>query len=89
MNLYKQVKHLYSLLTKSNATIKDLEAEIEYLKLEMAGTERAKQQVADLLGVGDEPRWKWILLEISKLKREKGITPSITEYPSGDPRNQH
>lgn len=47
--------------------IEELTAEKEYLELEAKGDERVKLHIAELLGLSDEPRWKWILLEVQNL----------------------
>lgn len=35
--------------------------EVAFLEMELEGERRAKLELADVLGVGDEPRWKWML----------------------------
>lgn len=68
MNQYKQIKHLYHLLENSRKEIEALKEQKNFLEFEISGNQRAKQNIANELGVGDEPRWKWILIEIAKLK---------------------
>lgn len=35
--------------------------EVAFLEMELEGERRAKLELADVLGVGGEPRWKWML----------------------------
>ena len=48
--------------------IDDLKNEIESLKLTESNLRLVIQTIADKVGVGDEPRCKWICLEIAKLQ---------------------
>ena len=77
MNLYKQVKHLYQLLANSKKEIEELKEQKAFLEFELSGNQRAKQNIANELGVGDEPRWKWILIEIANLQKSKATNTEV------------
>lgn len=47
-----------------------LKAETDELKFELSGCKNVKADLARLLNCEDEPRWKWIVLEVSTLIAE-------------------
>ena len=58
------------------AAIATKDARIAELELNAEGDANVKAQLAEMLGCADEPRWKWILLAVSKLVRGQATTPS-------------
>lgn len=48
----------------------ELRLEVEELKLILSGYENVKANLSKLLDCEDEPRWKWIVLEVSNMKDE-------------------
>jgi hypothetical protein len=44
--------------------LKQANDHISYLEMELEGESRTKKGLAELVGVGDEPRWKWILIAV-------------------------
>jgi hypothetical protein len=56
-----------------------LQAEIDYLKLELRGVERAKADLAELLGCADEPRWKWLLSGAQDLIAERNSLKALID----------
>ena len=76
-NIYeREINRLRAQLKEAAQTINEQKEEIEGLKSSLhvekeavSGLRLVIQTIADELGCGDEPRCKWIMLEISDLKK--------------------
>jgi hypothetical protein len=59
-----------SIPSTDTSELDELRLEVEELKLTLSGYENVKANLSKLLDCEDEPRWKWIVLEVSNMKDE-------------------
>ncbi len=76
----------YNMATRSWDENKALKDKVDYLELEIRGFDNIKNDLAKKLGCEEEPRWKWILLEVDNLLEFKhhGIKlPAKKDWSAG------
>lgn len=85
-----QVDPLFDIVDKKDQQLDQANTTIKDAEMREKGLRAGIQNIADSLGVGDEPRFKWIDIEISDMKTtidklcEKLLNAAdkITEYTS-------